>query len=377
VKNSLEIIKKLIPFQQAVVLTSVPRGGLQIFQPARIPVGLVDAYAEGADKDDRLSWQSILKNKPVQPGDVGSREAFAGSAYSRELMLPEGLAHAVAFPLTAPIFQGYPGSLHLLRIEEQGAFSSSQISAVMSAIRAFEQRAAATRAPKKGSGDSALARAVSRPTALVVMDSKLKVLIGGEAWAGLDSHLKDQISEYAKRQFRQLGSGGVRADRAQFHDSQLSVWTYRIVTCKRYPALGDGPVCLICLQPTCDEWISLKASDFPADPEIARLIPALKFMRKAFRNGPNLVTIASMADLSAFHFHRRFTELLGLTPKQFMLDCQILEAKTDLILGKAELADIARDCGFAHQSHFTSRFKQATGHTPTRWRRVARARIKR
>jgi AraC family transcriptional regulator len=35
------------------------------------------------------------------------------------------------------------------------------------------------------------------------------------------------------------------------------------------------------------------------------------------------------------------------------------------------LSEIAKECGFAHQSHFTSRFKQATGLTPTRWRRLA------
>ena len=35
---------------------------------------------------------------------------------------------------------------------------------------------------------------------------------------------------------------------------------------------------------------------------------------------------------------------------------------------------IAKDCGFAHQSHFTSRFKQAAGITPTRWRNKAHAR---
>jgi AraC family transcriptional regulator len=38
---------------------------------------------------------------------------------------------------------------------------------------------------------------------------------------------------------------------------------------------------------------------------------------------------------------------------------------------KVALAEIAAECGFAHQSHFTSRFKQATGLTPTRWRRFA------
>ena len=66
--------------------------------------------------------------------------------------------------------------------------------------------------------------------------------------------------------------------------------------------------------------------------------------------------------------------MLGLTPKQFLLDCQIHLAKSELLSGEKELAQVAKECGFAHQSHFTSRFKQATGLTPTRWRRMALAR---
>ncbi len=62
---------------------------------------------------------------------------------------------------------------------------------------------------------------------------------------------------------------------------------------------------------------------------------------------------------------------MGLTPKHFLLECQIQEAKTELVTRNKPLPQLATDCGFAHQSHFTSRFKQATGLTPTRWRRLA------
>ena len=61
----------------------------------------------------------------------------------------------------------------------------------------------------------------------------------------------------------------------------------------------------------------------------------------------------------------------GQTPKHFLLACQIHRAKQMLVERKQELSEIAKECGFAHQSHFTSRFKQATGLTPTRWRRLA------
>ena len=95
-------------------------------------------------------------------------------------------------------------------------------------------------------------------------------------------------------------------------------------------------------------------------------------MQDHFSKGPTLVSISKTVSLSPFHFHRRFTELLGITPKHFLLDCQIEEAKRMLVAGKKGLSQIATECGFAHQSHFTSRFKQATGLTPTRWRRLAR-----
>ena len=138
-----------------------------------------------------------------------------------------------------------------------------------------------------------------------------------------------------------------------------------------YPALGDGPFVFFCLQPDSDEWGALRPTDFQADVEVARLIPALRFMEHEFHRGPTLGEIAKTVHLSPFHFHRRFTELLGITPKHFLLDCQIEEAKRQLLARQKDLAEIAASCGFAHQSRFTSRFKQATGLTPTSWRRFA------
>jgi AraC-like DNA-binding protein len=163
----------------------------------------------------------------------------------------------------------------------------------------------------------------------------------------------------------------VVGDRVQLADSRADLWTFRAVTYAKYPAVGEGPFVLFCLQPGCTEWGAVRPGDLAADPELARLIPALRFMKQEFHRGPTLGEISRQVHLSPFHFHRRFAELLGLTPKHFLLECQINQAKVELLARKKELAQIATDCGFAHQSHFTSRFKQATGLTPTRWRRLA------
>ncbi len=111
-------------------------------------------------------------------------------------------------------------------------------------------------------------------------------------------------------------------------------------------------------------------SDFAADDEVARLIPALQFMQENFADEISLKHIARTVHLSPFHFHRRFTDLLGITPKHYLYDCQVAESKRRLAARDMDLKEIAASCGFAHQSHFTSRFKQATGLTPTQWRRL-------
>jgi AraC-like DNA-binding protein len=187
----------------------------------------------------------------------------------------------------------------------------------------------------------------------------------------MDDGLRAQMVEQARQQFDSLNGHELTLNRVNLPDSHGDQWVFNRVVYKKYPALGDGPVTFFCLQPDCGDWSTVKPADLQADPELSRLMPAVKFMHAEYSRGPTLTEIAQQVKLSPFHFHRRFTELLGMTPKQYMLACQIHRAKRDLLSGQKELAVIAKECGFAHQSHFTSRFKQATGLTPTRWRRMA------
>jgi AraC-like DNA-binding protein len=161
------------------------------------------------------------------------------------------------------------------------------------------------------------------------------------------------------------------AGRVDLPDNHGELWAFHSVLFREFPALGSGPYLFLCVQPPACEWNAVRNVDLQADPEITRLLPTLKFMHQEFHRGPTLNEIAAKAHLSQFHFHRRFTESLGMTPKHFLLACQIHEAKKMLVERKAPLTEIASACGFAHQSHFTSRFKQAVGLTPTRWRRFA------
>jgi AraC-like DNA-binding protein len=104
-----------------------------------------------------------------------------------------------------------------------------------------------------------------------------------------------------------------------------------------------------------------------------RLAPAEQYIRDHFRASPDLHELAKTVNLSIFHFHRSFKKAYGEPPKQMITRLQIAEARKLLAETDAPLAELAKQLGFAHQSHFTSRFRQITGTTPSRFRRAERA----
>lgn len=341
-------------------------------QPSTVPETLVKSYGTALHAEDRLTWQSILKRKPQRVGDCWSNKELESSRYFQEWLQPMGLAHAVSVPLASPILAGYPGAAHLCRTAEQGEFNTSEVQSLSQVVAQFDERVASARANRK---PCAIIPGIERPrNRFIILDQSFRAKSPGGGTLDLDDRFRQQMVDHARRRLQHLNGDGFVADRIMLADAHGDRWAYRAVTFKSYPALGEGSFSFFCLQPDCGEWTVLRPADFQADAELSRLIPALRFMQQEFHRGPTLVDIAKTVHLSPFHFHRRFTELLGLTPKQFLLDCQIALAKTELLSGEKELVQIAKECGFAHQSHFTSRFKQAAGFTPTRWRKMALAR---
>jgi len=369
----LDQLRPAAHFAQGLVLSTLPRGGLQVAQPANASESIVKAYAEGLHASDRLTWQAILKGQPVRLNDVVQEQDLAANDYVQTVLAPLGVKYALALPLNAPVLEGYPGAVHLFRTADQGNFTAEEVAALKKAVQVFEvdlRQARQSERPVDATVD-AIARPQNRMT---IIDGQLIARTPGDAWDQVDNQLRAQIVEQAQREFQRLNGHDVHLDRVNLPDSHGDQWVFNRVVYKNYPALGDGPVTFFCLQPDCADWSTVKSADLQADPELSRLMPAVRFMHAEYSRGPTLNEIAQQVKLSPFHFHRRFTELLGMTPKQYMLACQVHQAKTELLAGDKGLATIAKDCGFAHQSHFTSRFKQATGLTPTRWRRMAQQR---
>ena len=345
----------------------MPRGSLQIAQPARVGEGVLRAYTREHHLNDRLTWSAIIEDRPLHSRDLLSQD----HPFVSEYLQRNGLAFAIAAPLHSPVIEGYPGAVHLYRTAEQGPFTAEELRQLKQAAEQIDESNERSR-PRHSAPEDQKVTLTPRTNARVFAFNKSgEQFLWPDEFARLDNRLRDAMADQARAWLNRLDGELQLADRVQLPDSRGDLWTFRLVTYQRYPALADESVALFCMQPSCAEWAAVKPADLQADPEVARLVPAMKFMRQEFHRGPTLGEISRQVHLSPFHFHRRFTELLGLTPKHYLLECQINAAKVELVSGKKELTQIAADCGFAHQSHFTSRFKQATGLTPTRWRRQA------
>lgn len=81
-----------------------------------------------------------------------------------------------------------------------------------------------------------------------------------------------------------------------------------------------------------------------------------------------LSELALLAGLSTRHFIRAFSESVGATPHKYVVARRIERAKHMLVTGKSSLTEIGLAVGFSHSQHFTTKFKQTTGMSPSRFR---------
>jgi AraC family transcriptional regulator len=85
-----------------------------------------------------------------------------------------------------------------------------------------------------------------------------------------------------------------------------------------------------------------------------------------------LDTLARRANLSAFHFLRVFSAVLGVTPHQYIVRSRLRHAARLLADDERAITDVAYDVGFADVSNFVRTFHRAAGVSPRQFRRAAR-----
>ncbi|MBD2234961.1 helix-turn-helix transcriptional regulator [Phormidium tenue] len=78
----------------------------------------------------------------------------------------------------------------------------------------------------------------------------------------------------------------------------------------------------------------------------------------------SLTELAEVISISPTYFATLFKQAMGISPRQYVIQQRVEQAK--LMLSKTDLAiaDIALQVGFSSQSHLTQHIKRSTGKTP-------------
>jgi len=88
---------------------------------------------------------------------------------------------------------------------------------------------------------------------------------------------------------------------------------------------------------------------------------------------PSLEKIAHSLNMSYSLFRKRFLQMTGKSPGEYRAEEIMRQASLRLLATDDPIADISNTLGFHDQFHFSRRFKQATGMTPSDFRRQARS----
>jgi AraC-like DNA-binding protein len=81
---------------------------------------------------------------------------------------------------------------------------------------------------------------------------------------------------------------------------------------------------------------------------------------------------AGQAGLSPFHFLRLFSNVLGVSPHQYLVRSRLRHAARLLADDDRPITDVAFDVGFGDLSNFVRTFHRAAGVSPLRFRQAAR-----
>jgi AraC family transcriptional regulator len=94
----------------------------------------------------------------------------------------------------------------------------------------------------------------------------------------------------------------------------------------------------------------------------------LEYIESHLDQDLSLDTLASLANLSKYHFIDLFKQSMTMTPHQYVIQQRIQRAKELLSDRTLAISDVGLACGFANQSHFTRLFRKHTGVPPKAYR---------
>ena len=97
----------------------------------------------------------------------------------------------------------------------------------------------------------------------------------------------------------------------------------------------------------------------------------IEYIRLNISSPIDIDKLAKESNLSTSQFRKRFNQLFGMPPSEFVLRTRLQKAARLLSSSDEPLIRVALECGFCDQSYFTKRFHEFFGLTPLKYRQRA------
>ena len=101
----------------------------------------------------------------------------------------------------------------------------------------------------------------------------------------------------------------------------------------------------------------------------AKLKQVIDYINEYLEQNLSLNELAAIVRMSPTYFANLFKQSTGLAPHQYLIQQRIKRAKRLLKTTDLKIIDIALECGFYNQSHFTKHFRILTQTTPNAYRK--------
>lgn len=106
----------------------------------------------------------------------------------------------------------------------------------------------------------------------------------------------------------------------------------------------------------------------PRHIHFARLQAVLNHINEHLGGELSVETLAAVAEVSTAHFRRLFQLAMGMPPHRYIMSTRLEQGRKWLSMSSMPIAQIAQECGFSSQSHFTACFRAAHAVTPAAFR---------
>jgi len=182
------------------------------------------------------------------------------------------------------------------------------------------------------------------------------------------------VSDILGADYEEFEQGAFRAARYPCSDPLVAQLAMRIWTASHF---NDAPRLSISRRGMAMMLaLVMRNSDLAGDSRSTRPPPGLARWRLSKALGEisahdgrvSAKQLADTVDLSSDHFRRAFKASTGSSPHAMASRIRVEKAKRLLTGTRQSMTEIALELGFSSASHFSTRFKQLTGMSPTDWR---------